>query len=69
MYVHAKAKTRNQQASNGKKRCKEHMKRHKTDKHDRHVEQRSKDTSKQGIRQTKRIILYGTFDTLMKIII
>ena len=48
MCVHAKAKTKNQQTSNGRKRCKEHMKRHKVDKHDRHGKQRSKKASKQA---------------------
>ena len=54
MSVHAKAKTRNQQTSNGRKRCKEHMKRHKVDKHDKHGKQRSQKASKQEKRQTSR---------------
>ena len=55
MCVHAKVKTRKQQTSNGKKRCKEHMKRYKADKHNRHGEQGSKDTNKQVIRQISKI--------------
>ena len=35
MCVYAKAKTRNQQTSNGRKRCKEYMKRTKTDECDK----------------------------------
>ena len=55
MCVHAKAKTKkNQHTSNGRKRCKEHMKRHKVDKHDRHGKQRSKKASKQAKKQTSK---------------
>ena len=54
MSVHAKAKTRNQQTSNGRKRCKEHMKRHKVDKHDKHGKQRSQKASKQAKRKTNK---------------
>ena len=41
MCVHAKAKTRNQQTNNRRKRCQEHMKRHKANEHDRHGKQRN----------------------------
>ena len=54
MCVHAKVKTRKQQTSNGKKRCKEHMKRYKADKHDRHGNQRNNKASKQAKRQQAR---------------
>ena len=54
MCVHAKTKTRNQQTSNGRKRCKEYMKRHKADKHDGHGKQRNKKASKQAKRQTSK---------------
>ena len=52
MCVHAKAKIRNQQISNGRKRCKEHMERHKVEKHDKHGKQRSLEESKRAKRQT-----------------
>ena len=39
MCVHAKVKKRNQQTSNGRKRCKVHMKEHKVYKHNRHGKQ------------------------------
>ena len=51
MCVHAKAKTRNHQTSNGRKRCKEYMKRHKIDERDRHGKH-SKKASKQAKKQT-----------------
>ena len=50
----AKTNTRNQQTSNGRKRCKEHMKEDKADKHDRHGKQRNKKGSKQARRQTSK---------------
>ena len=59
MCVHAKAKTKNQQTSNGRKRCKEHMKRHKTDKFDRHGKQRSKKARKQAKMQTSKKVNKG----------
>ena len=46
--VHAKAKTRNQQTSNGRKKCRKQMRRHKADKHDKHGKQRSQKASKQA---------------------
>ena len=52
--VHAKAKTKSQQTSNGRKRCKVHIKRHKADNCDRHGKHRYKDVSKQGRRQTSK---------------
>ena len=54
MYVHSKAKTRNQQTSNGRKRCKQNMKRHKANKHDRHGKQRSQKTSKKANKQESK---------------
>ena len=54
MCVHAKAKTRSQQTSNRRKRGREHMKRHKADKHDRHGKQRNKKASKQAKRKTSK---------------
>ena len=55
MCVHAKAKTRSQQTSNGRKRYKVHIKRHKADKRDRHGKHRYKDVRKQARRQTSKI--------------
>ena len=54
MCVHAKAKAkaRNQETSNERKRCKEHMKRPKVDKHDKHGKQRNQKASKQAKRPT-----------------
>ena len=53
MCVHAKAKTRNQQTSNGRKRCEKYMKRHKTDEHNRH-DKHSMKASKQVEKQTSK---------------
>ena len=61
MFIHAKAKKRNLQTSNGRKRCKEHMKSHKMDKHDRNGKQRSKKASKQAKRQTSKKANKGWF--------
>ena len=68
MCVHPKAKTRNQQTSNGRKGCKEYLKRHKTDKHDASKQARRQTSiiaSKQAKSQTskrtnKRWCLWGT---------
>ena len=46
MCVHAKAKMRNQQTSNGRERCEVRIKRHKADKRDRHGKHINKDASK-----------------------
>ena len=53
MCVHAKAETRNHQTSNGRKRCKEYMKRHKIDERDRHGKHNKK-ASKQAKKQTSK---------------
>ena len=53
MCVHAKAETRNRQTSNGRERCKEYMKRHKIDKHDRQGKC-SRKASKQAKKQTSK---------------
>ena len=55
MCVHAKAKTRSQQTSNGWNRCEVHIKRHKADKCDRHGKHRYKDARKKARRQTSKI--------------
>ena len=54
MCVHAKAKTRNHQTSNVRKRCEVHMKEHKTGKHDRHGKQTSEEANKLTKRQTSK---------------
>ena len=54
MCVHAKAETRNQETSNGRKRCKEYVKRHKADKGDRHGKH-SRKASKKAEKQTSKI--------------
>ena len=63
--VHAKAKTRNQQKSDGRKECKGYMKRHKSNKHNIHGKESNKDASKQARRPknkkgNKRWCLRGT---------
>ena len=55
MCVHAKAKTRSQLTSNGRKRCEVCINRHKADKRDRHGKHWYKDASKQTRRQTSKI--------------
>ena len=55
MCVHAKAKTRSQLTSNGRKRCEVRIKRHKADKRNRHGKHSYKDASKQARRQISKI--------------
>ena len=54
MGVQVKAMTKNQQTNNRRNRCKEHMERHKTNKHDRHGKQRNQKASKLAKRQTSK---------------